>query len=116
MSCSASTSPLPKAPPVDAILVMRSNMSSGGSGKHKGGDGLRFEVEVTADTPMMASMIMTRYKTAPQGIRGGEPGKVGGLYLNGKAINPADHWVLNMGDRVVMETAGGGGCGLPISQ
>ena len=84
---------------------------SGGAGKNKGGNGLRFEVEVVADTPMMASMIMTRYKTAPQGIFGGAQGKVGGLTLNGKAINPADHWVLNMGDRVVMETAGGGGFG-----
>ena len=84
---------------------------SGGPGKHRGGNGLRFEVEVVADTPMMASMIMTRFRTAPQGIFGGSPGKVGALLLNGKTIDPADHWVLNKGDRVVMETAGGGGYG-----
>ncbi|MDB5809866.1 MAG: 5-oxoprolinase [Betaproteobacteria bacterium] len=84
---------------------------SGGPGKHRGGNGLRFEVEVVADSPMMASMIMTRFRTAPQGIFGGKAGKVGALLLNGKAINPADHWVLNKGDRVVMETAGGGGYG-----
>ena len=85
--------------------------NSGGTGRHRGGDGLRFEVEVVADTPMMASMIMTRYKTAPQGVFGGSAGKLGALLLNGKPINPADHWVLNKGDRVVMETAGGGGYG-----
>jgi N-methylhydantoinase B len=62
---------------------------------------------------MMASMIMTRWRTAPQGILGGVAGTVGGLRLNGKPINPAEHWVLNNGDRVVMETAGGGGCGKP---
>ena len=84
---------------------------SGGAGRHRGGDGLRFEIEVVADTPMMASMIMTRFRTAPQGILGGAPGKVGALLLNGKAIDPADHWVLKKGDRVVMETAGGGGYG-----
>jgi len=84
---------------------------SGGDGTHRGGDGLRFEIEVVADTPMMASMIMTRFRTAPQGIRGGGPGKVGALLLNGKPIDPADHWVLKKGDRVVMETAGGGGYG-----
>jgi N-methylhydantoinase B len=84
---------------------------SGGPGKHRGGNGLRFEVEVVADSPMMASMIMTRFRTAPQGIFGGTPGKVGALLLNGKPIDPADHWVLNKGDRVVMETAGGGGYG-----
>ncbi len=84
---------------------------SGGPGKHQGGNGLRFEVEVVADSPMMASMIMTRFRTAPQGIFGGNAGKVGALLLNGKPINPADHWVLKKGDRVVMETAGGGGYG-----
>ena len=86
---------------------------SGGAGRQRGGDGLRFEVEVVADTPMMASMIMTRFRTAPQGIFGGGPGKVGALRLNGKDIDPADHWVLKKGDRVVMETAGGGGYGKP---
>ena len=86
---------------------------SGGAGGHRGGDGLRFEIEVVADSPMMASMIMTRHKTAPQGLFGGAPGSVGGLRLNGERIDPAEHWVLKKGDRVVMETAGGGGCGKP---
>lgn len=86
---------------------------SGGAGRYRGGDGLHFEIEVVADTPMMASMIMTRFRTAPQGIFGGEPGKVGALRLNGKTIDPAEHWVLKKGDRVVMETAGGGGYGKP---
>jgi N-methylhydantoinase B len=84
---------------------------SGGAGAHRGGDGLRFEIEMAGDTPMMASMIMTRFRTAPQGIFGGEPGRTGGLFLNGKPIDPAEHWVLKKGDRVVMETAGGGGYG-----
>ena len=94
------------------IVVERSiRRDSGGAGAHRGGGGLRFEIEVTADTPMVASMIMTRFRSAPKGILGGEPGKVGALTLNGKPIDPADHWVLRKGDRVVMETAGGGGCG-----
>ena len=93
------------------VLERAIRRGSGGAGRHRGGDGLRFEVEALADTPMMASMIMTRWRTAPQGIMGGAAGKVGGLLLNGKAINPAEHWVLKKGDRVVMETAGGGGCG-----
>jgi N-methylhydantoinase B len=84
---------------------------SGGAGGHRGGDGLRFEIEAVSESPMMASMIMTRFRTAPQGIFGGAPGKIGALLLNGRAIDPADHWVLKKGDRVVMETAGGGGYG-----
>ena len=86
---------------------------SGGAGKHCGGDGLNFEIEATGETPMMASMIMTRYCSAPQGLFGAQAGKVGGLFLNGKAIDPAEHWLLKKGDRVVMQTAGGGGCGAP---
>jgi N-methylhydantoinase B len=84
---------------------------SGGEGAHRGGGGLHFEVEVTGDKPMIASMIMTRFRSAPRGILGGGPGKVGTLTLNGKAIDPAEHWALRRGDRVIMETAGGGGYG-----
>jgi N-methylhydantoinase B len=60
---------------------------------------------------MIASMIMTRFRSAPKGILGGASGKVGALTLNGKPIDPADHWVLKKGDRVIMQTAGGGGYG-----
>ena len=60
---------------------------------------------------MRALMFLPGRPSAPGEILGGQPGKVGALLLNGKPINPADHWVLKQGDRVVMETAGGGGCG-----
>jgi N-methylhydantoinase B len=83
---------------------------SGGAGAHRGGGGLHFEIEVTGDS-LLASMIMTRFRSAPQGIVGGGNGKVGALTLNGRPIDPADHWVLKRGDRVVMQTAGGGGYG-----
>lgn len=86
---------------------------SGGAGQHRGGGGLHFEVEVTGENALIASMIMTRFRSAPKGILGGAPGSVGALTLNGKPIDPADHWVLKKGDRVVMQTAGGGGYGCP---
>jgi N-methylhydantoinase B len=84
---------------------------SGGAGAHRGGDGLHFEIEITAERPMIASMLMTRYRSAPQGVFGGAPGKAGALLLNGRPIDPARHWILNKADRVVMQTAGGGGFG-----
>ena len=84
---------------------------SGGNGAHRGGGGLNFEIEVTADTPLLASMIMTRFRSAPKGLLDGGDGKVGALQLNGKPIDPAETWVLRKGDRVVMQTAGGGGFG-----
>ena len=66
---------------------------------------------MTAETSLLASMIMTRFRSAPQGILGGGNGKVGTLTLNGRPIDPAETWVLKNGDRVVMQTAGGGGYG-----
>ena len=56
-------------------------------------------------------MIMTRFRSAPHGILGAGNGKVGALTMNGKPIDPAELWVLKRGDRVVMQTAGGGGYG-----
>ncbi|HTP95490.1 MAG TPA: hydantoinase B/oxoprolinase family protein [Burkholderiales bacterium] len=84
---------------------------SGGAGKHRGGDGCVFEFEMRADTPGVVSFIVTRLKVPPPGLFGGESGKPARLKLNGKPIDPSDHWVLKAGDRVVMETAGGGGYG-----
>ena len=69
--------------------------------------------EMQADTPGVVSFIMTRIKSPPQGAFGGEAGQVGRLLLNDKPIDPSDHWVLKKGDRVLMETAGGGGYGKP---
>jgi N-methylhydantoinase B len=94
------------------VIERRIRRDSGGDGLHRGGGGLHFEIEATGDAPMVASMIMTRFRSAPKGILGGDPGKVGALTLNGKPIDPADHWVLRKGDRVVMQTAGGGGYAL----
>jgi N-methylhydantoinase B len=95
------------------VVDRRIRRGSGGAGRRRGGDGLHFEIEAVGESPMMASMIMTRYRSAPLGLFGGEPGKPGGLYLNGKEIDPAEHWTLKKGDRVVMQTAGGGGFGRP---
>jgi len=88
---------------------------SGGKGAHRGGGGLHFELEITAEKPMIASMIMTRFRSAPKGILEGGPGEVGSLTLNGNPIDPSDHWALKKGDRVVMQTAGGGGYGRAAS-
>ncbi len=84
---------------------------SGGKGAHRGGGGLHFEIEMTGEKPMIASMIMTRVRSAPKGILEGGPGEVGSLSLNGKPIDPSDHWAFKKGDRVIMQTAGGGGYG-----
>ena len=52
-------------------------------------------------------------KAPPQGLLGGGDGKRCRVLVNERPIDPAEHWVLRNGDRIVMETAGGGGFGKP---
>jgi N-methylhydantoinase B len=86
---------------------------SGGAGRRPGGNGCHFAFEFRGDTPCGTSFIMTRLKVPPEGIFGGSAGQPGRLRVNDRDVDPADHFVLKAGDRVVMETAGGGGFGHP---
>lgn len=93
------------------VLSRSIRRGTGGSGAHRGGDGLRFEFEVVSASPVVTSFIMTRLKSSPPGLAGGSAGALGRLELNGRSIDPSDHFVLQPGDHVLMETAGGGGYG-----
>ncbi len=93
------------------VLTREIRRDSGGKGAHNGGNGLRFAFELISQKPVVASFLMTRLKSAPPGLFGGQPGQLGRLLLNGEAIDPTDHRILQPGDQVVMESAGGGGYG-----
>jgi len=86
---------------------------SGGDGVHQGGDGLTFEFEMTPEASnVSASFLMTRLKYPPPGLNGGSEGKRGRLAINGVDVDPTEQRILQPGDRVVMESAGGGGFGV----
>lgn len=96
------------------IRVVRREIrrGSGGAGRHRGGDGIRFEFELLADAPeATASFLMTQLKSPPPGLAGGGSGQPGRLVINGEEVDPTEPKILKAGDRVVMETAGGGGYG-----
>jgi N-methylhydantoinase B len=96
------------------IRVLRREIrrGSGGSGKHEGGCGISFEFEILPDaSECTASFLMTQMKSSPQGLAGGGAGKPGRLLLNAQQVDPTEPRVLKAGDRVLMETAGGGGYG-----
>jgi N-methylhydantoinase B len=96
------------------IRVLRREIrrGSGGQGRHRGGDGLRFEFELLADArEATASFLMTQLKSVPAGLAGGGPGQPGRLLINGEQVDPTEPRILRAGDRVIMETAGGGGYG-----
>ena len=79
---------------------------SGGDGKHRGGDGLVRELEALA--PMRFSLIAERRRQPPRG-RGGADGAPGRDTLNGRPLPGKTEGALRPGDRLRIETPGGGG-------
>ena len=82
---------------------------SGGAGRRRGGDGVVRELE--ALEPMDYSLITERRRHAPPGAAGGEPGAPGRNLLNGDELPPKAAGSLRAGDRLRIETPGGGGHG-----
>jgi N-methylhydantoinase B/acetone carboxylase, alpha subunit len=82
---------------------------SGGAGRQRGGDGVVRELE--AREPMRFTLIAERRRHAPKGRDGGEPGEPGRDLLNGRPIASKAEGELATGDRLRIETPGGGGYG-----
>jgi N-methylhydantoinase B len=82
---------------------------SGGKGRHDGGDGMVRELE--ALEPMHYTLIGERRRHAPPGAEGGEDGATGHDLLNGEPVPAKTEGELRPGDRLRIETPGGGGYG-----
>ena len=82
---------------------------SGGGGAHRGGDGVVREVEALTD--MRYSLLTERRRHAPPGADGGEPGERGRNVLDGEELEPKASGMLRAGQRLRIETPGGGGHG-----
>jgi N-methylhydantoinase B len=82
---------------------------SGGSGRRRGGDGVVRELEALAE--MRYSLITERRRHAPPGADGGEPGARGRNLVNGEELPAKASGTLRAGDRLRIETPGGGGHG-----
>jgi len=82
---------------------------SGGAGLHRGGDGVVRELEALAD--MTFSLIAERLQHAPRGAAGGEDGAPGRDLLDGVQIAGKLTGTLRSGQRLRIETPGGGGFG-----
>ncbi len=95
------------------VRAYRLRRGSGGRGKHWGGDGVVREIETLV--PARMSLLADRRARAPYGLDGGEDGRPGRdsivrgnktLKLDAKGSRD-----LKPGDRVRIETPGGGGWG-----
>jgi N-methylhydantoinase B len=82
---------------------------SGGAGAHRGGDGVVREIEALEE--MTYSLITERRRHRPKGAAGGEPGAPGRNLVNGEEVEPKAAGTLRRGDRLRIETPGGGGHG-----
>ena len=88
---------------------------SGGKGRNRGGDGVVKEFELLGDARI--SLISERRLVPPFGLQGGGPGKTGRnlLVRGGRQRKLPGKCTVegSPGDRLVIETPGGGGWGDP---
>ncbi len=86
---------------------------SGGTGRHRGGDGLIRELEFLR--PVTVSMIASRRTTRPPGIDGGAAGAPGAAtWVQGDVVTDLPGCftrTASPGDRLIVQTPGGGGWG-----
>jgi N-methylhydantoinase B len=86
---------------------------SGGRGRHRGGDGVVREIETLV--PARMSLLADRRTRAPYGLEGGGDGRTGrdAIVRGGRALklDAKGSRELKPGDRVRIETPGGGGWG-----
>jgi len=89
---------------------------SGGGGKYRGGDGIIREIEVLTDCEL--TVLSERRTHAPWGLNGGGHGALGNAYIvrNSGLQEPMPGKFstrLGKGERIRIETPGGGGWGAP---
>ena len=86
---------------------------SGGTGRHRGGEGIIREYEFLA--PAMLTIMSERRRFAPYGLRGGSPGRRGRNVLLSRGrpteLGSKVNIKVRAGDVLIVETPGGGGYG-----
>jgi N-methylhydantoinase B len=86
---------------------------SGGGGQFHGGDGVVRELELLTDARV--TILSDRRKTRPYGLNGGEPGAAGRTTIisndGERVLEGKDSTYAHAGDRIRIETPGGGGYG-----
>jgi N-methylhydantoinase B len=95
------------------VREYRIRRGSGGKGKYSGGDGVVREIETLV--PARMSLLSDRRKRAPYGLKGGAAGMTGNAKIihegRPRKIGSKGSWELEAGDRIHIESPGGGGHG-----
>ncbi len=98
---------------VERFAVRR---GSGGGGRHRGGDGVVREIRFLENASL--SILSQNRKCGPRGLEGGESGEPGSqkvIRASGEIqeLGAVDGCEVGPGDRLVLETPGGGAWGEP---
>jgi N-methylhydantoinase B/oxoprolinase/acetone carboxylase alpha subunit len=87
---------------------------SGGAGAFRGGLAQRIVVSSLSPGTVLASVRPDKLRYPPPGIAGGQPGRLGRVFVNGGDMDPGQSVLaMQRGDRILMELPGGGGFGRP---
>jgi N-methylhydantoinase B len=102
------------------IRSMRLIPDSGGAGRHRGGLGMHKIFEIV-EGPLEVTHRGDRHFSCPWGLKGGKPGKPWATIL--KRTDGSEHkvparerFVMQTGDLLFCDTAGGGGYGDPLDR
>jgi len=97
------------------VLRYEIRRGSGGRGRHRGGDGIRRDVELLTDAAV--GLLADRRRFRPYGLRGGESGQGGESILISKdgerPLGSKFHLRARAGEIISIRTPGGGGYGRP---
>jgi N-methylhydantoinase B len=91
------------------LLEYSVRRGTGGRGRMRGGDGVMRTYEFQA--PASVTLLTERRTVQPWGLLGGEPGTKGRNRINGRGVPSKGLLRVAAGDRLIIETPGGGGCG-----
>ncbi|MEM8843515.1 MAG: hydantoinase B/oxoprolinase family protein [Pseudomonadota bacterium] len=86
---------------------------SGGKGQHPGGNGIIREFEFQQETSV--TILSERRRHSPRGIHQGQAGAKGQNFFNDKLVGAKVSLNVKQGDRIRIETPGGGAFGKDIS-
>jgi N-methylhydantoinase B/oxoprolinase/acetone carboxylase alpha subunit len=93
------------------VRSYRIRPTSGGAGKHAGGDGIIRELEFLEAAEV--TILADRHARGPWGLQGGSSGAPGKCSVDDRALPSKTRIAMKAGQTLRLETPGGGGVGRP---
>ena len=102
---------------VAPVIVWKRELipDSGGAGQYRGGLGQRIEMTSSINKPFLVFLSLERIQNPAQGRAGGLAGAAGRVQVSGREEDIPGKCVLKVepGERLIFDTPGGGGFGVP---